>query len=286
MNPAQQLKTSTPGPLGTLNNYFTKHKGQLAAALPKHLNPDRMIRLALTAFSQNKAIAECTPESIFASVIMASQLGLEVGVMGQGYFVPYKKTCTFIPGWQGYVDLVSRSGRGSVWSGAVFEGDEFDWMLGTQTYVRHKPKGENDPNKLSHVYAIGRVNGAQDPIIEVWPIAKVWAHRDRFNKVGRNHYSFQHPEMYARKIPLLQVIKYMPKSVEMAKASEIDIAASEGKGYEFIDGDFVIVENDEPARGEEPKVSDLTAKGKAESVQPHDQSVDDFIKEYESAPSE
>lgn len=273
------LKTSAPGPLGTLNSYFTKHKGQLAAALPKHLNPDRMIRLALTAFSQNKAIAECTPESIFASVIMASQLGLEVGVLGQGYLVPYKKTCTFIPGWQGYVDLVSRTGRATIYSGSVFEGDEFDWGLGTEQYVRHKPKGESDPSRLTHTYAIGRVNGAHTPIIEVWPIAKVWAHRDRYNKVGPAHYSFKHPEMYARKIPLLQVIKYMPKSVELAKAAEIDIAASEGRGAEFIDGEFVIIEKEELQNTEEPKVSDLNLGGKPR--QPADQDgVDEFIAEY------
>lgn len=230
------------GPHATLQGFFEKHKDQLAMALPKHLNADRMARLAMTAFSQNKALAECDPKSVFASVVVASQLGLEIGVTGQGYLVPYKGKCTFVPGWQGYVDLVSRSGRATVWTGAVFEGDEFDYALGDSPFVKHKPKGEDDPDKMIYVYAIGRVNGAQWPIIEVWPIRRVWKHRDKNNKVGRSHYSFTNQEMYARKVPLMQVLKYMPKSIELTNAMAVDLAASQGQSA-TIDGDFVTLDD-------------------------------------------
>jgi len=240
-------------PIATLNHYFTAHKQQLAAALPKHLNPDRMARLALTAFSQNPALTKCDPKSVFASVIVASQLGLEIGVVGQAYLVPYKGTCTCIPGWQGYVDLVSRTGRGTVWTGAVFQGDEFDYALGDSPYLKHRPAGEDDPNSMTHVYAIGRVNGAEWPIIEVWPVKRVWKHRDRNNKVGKNHYSFNHPEMYARKVPLMQVIKYMPKSIELASALEVDVAATQGQGSEYIDGDFITVDAEPDQQQPEPE---------------------------------
>jgi recombination protein RecT len=46
-------QVATKSPQAVLNGYFQNNKPQLAAALPKHLNPDRMARLALTAFSQN-----------------------------------------------------------------------------------------------------------------------------------------------------------------------------------------------------------------------------------------
>lgn len=234
-------------PLVTVRRYFEQHKEQLAAALPKHLTPDRMARLALTAVSQSRKLAECDATSIFGSVIVASQLGLEIGVAGQGFLVPYKGKATFVPGWQGLVDLVSRSGRGSVWTGAVFEGDEFDFALGDAPYVKHRPGGENDPDLLTHAYAIGRPKGAEWPIIEVWPIARVWKHRDKNNKVGGDHYSYKHPEMYARKIPLLQVLKYMPKSIELTAAVELSHRVDEGRRAS-IDANFVIVEE-----AEEPK---------------------------------
>jgi hypothetical protein len=73
------------------------------------------------------------------------------------------------------------------------------------------------------------VRGAEWPVIECWPIDRVWSHRDRFNKVGQRHYSYNHPEMYARKVVLLQVLKYMPASIEMQQVMDLDRAAEEGR---------------------------------------------------------
>ena len=86
--------------------------------------------LALTAFRNNKDLQACDQGSILASVMIASQLGLEIGVLGHAYLVPYKGQCQLIPGWRGLVDLVSRAGKATVWTGAVYEGDGFDYALG------------------------------------------------------------------------------------------------------------------------------------------------------------
>lgn len=256
-------------PQSQLQHYFTQHKAQLLAALPKHLNPDRMARLAMTAFSQSKELQKCDPKSVFSSIIVLSQLGLEPGIDGQGYLVPYKGVCTPIPGWKGYVDLVSRSGRATVWTGAVFEGDEFDYALGDAPFIKHKPGDENDESKLTHVYAVGRVKGAELPVIEVWTKAKAIKHRDKYNKVGSRHYSYSNLEMYARKVVLLQVIKYMPKSVELQTAMEIDLSSAEGKTTDYINGDFVTLdpeENQQAAPEEKPR-AEVADKPRAKSLE-------------------
>lgn len=233
MNAVVQHNTSFPA---MLNAY----KAEIARALPRHLDGNRMARIALTCFRQNPKLGECYPKSVFASVIMAAQLGLEPGIGGQAYLIPYGQECQFVPGWQGLVDLVSRAGRASVWTGAVFEGDEFDYALGDSPHVTHRPAGDEDESSLTHVYAVGRVEGSQWPVIEVWPKAKVLRHRDRYNKVGKRHYSYAHFEMYARKIALLQVLKYMPKSVELQTAIALEHAAEQGGQHldvhEAIDG--------------------------------------------------
>lgn len=209
--------------------FLDKLKPQLALALPKHLTADRMTRLAMSVFSTNPALAECKPHTIAASIMTAAQLGLEPNVNGQGYLIPYKGTCTFVPGWKGLVDLANRSGRCTVWTGAVFAGDDFDYGLGDNPFIRHKPGDEDDPSQLMFVYAVGRIRGQDIPVIEVWSMRKIWKHRDRYNKVGAKHYSFQQPEMYARKIPLLQVLKYMPQSIELTAALAAANAAEEGR---------------------------------------------------------
>lgn len=213
-------------------------KPEIQRALPKHLNADRMTRIALTEFRKAPKLGECNLRTVFGAIITLSQLGLEPGVLGQAYLIPYGKDCQGIPGWQGYVDLVARGGRASVWTGAVFSGDFFDYELGDRPFIKHKPNETGElptPDKLTHCYAVGRVKGAEWPIIEVWSVPKIKAHRDRFNKVGARHYSFQHFEMYGRKIPLLQVIKYMPKSVELQMAMDLENNTESGRTIDMTE---------------------------------------------------
>lgn len=237
-----EVTTQRPAsPVAAFSKMLERMKPQIALALPAHMNADRMARLALTAFSTNKQLQACKTDSILASLMTATQLGLEPGINGQGYLIPYKDTCTFVPGWKGLVDLVSRAGRATVWTGAVYEGDKFDYQLGDEPFCRHKP-GDNE-GSFTHVYAIGRVKDAQMPVIEVWTRGKVKKHLDQYNKVGGRHYALASEsnfEMYARKVALLQVLKYMPSSIELANAITVSHAAEAGQSA-IIEGDFVTV---------------------------------------------
>jgi recombination protein RecT len=239
-----ELKTTPTSAVSAFSKTLDRMKPQMALALPKHMSADRMARLALTAFSTNKALQACKTESILSSLMTATQLGLEPGINGQGYLIPYKDTCTFVPGWKGLVDLVARAGRATVWTGAVYEGDKFDYQLGDEPFCRHKP--EDGEGNFTHVYAIGRVKDAQMPVIEVWTRGKVKKHLTQYNKVGPRHYAMASEsnfEMYARKVALLQVLKYMPASIELANAITVSHASEEGRGA-VIEGDFVTVSNE------------------------------------------
>lgn len=230
---ANELATINPK---TIYSELQKFKVQMEAALPRHMTPDRMARIALTQLRVNKKLFNCTAESFYASLMAASQLGLEPGVQGQCYLIPYGNVCTLVPGWRGYMDLVSRTERATAWTDAVYDGDEFDYEKGDKPFIHHKPgKWAGKEAALIYTYAVGRTKSSEWPVIEVWDIDKVWAHRNKQNKVGDRHYSYAHPEMYARKIPLLQVIKYLPSSIELANASALDVTASEGRQNLTID---------------------------------------------------
>lgn len=241
---------------------------EIQRALPKHLNGDRMARIALTAFRRNPKLGECDPRSVFAAVIQASQLGLEPDTLGRAFLIPYEKRknidgqwkvvsteCQFVPGWKGLVDLMNNSHQGTTWTGAVFTGDDFDYQLGDSPFVKHRPMGEDNSDHITHFYAIGRVKDSQWPIIEVWTADRVRRHRDKYNKVGKKHYSFENWEMYGRKVVLLQVLKYMPASAELAAAIELNDAAEVGAQNltikDAIDGTWAPVPDEEPS--EPPK---------------------------------
>lgn len=242
----------TVSPAKSLMTFMEKHKDQIALALPKHITADRMVRLALTSFSQSKDLQKCDMNSIFASVIIAAQLGLEIGVGGQGYLIPYGNKAQFVPGWRGLVDLASRAGRSTVWTGAVYKDDHFEWALGDRPFVKHQPEGDADNWKdITHVYAVGRINGSDNPVIEVWTMDRVVRHLNKYNKVGGKHYALakdgQNMEMYARKVALLQVLKYMPSSIEVQRAMDVSDAVDTGKNFTF-DGDIVEIKDDETSQ--------------------------------------
>lgn len=252
------LATKKDTSVAVFSNFLDKFKPQLKLALPAHLNADRMARLALTAFSGSEQLQQCTPKSIAASLMTAGQLGLEPGVNGAGYLIPYKTTCTFVPGWKGLVDLVSRAGRATVWTGVVNPGDEFDYQLGDAPFCRHKP-GDEIGGKWTHVYAIGRVRDAQMPVIEVWTRSKVERHLTTYNKVGNRHYAKESENnfaQYGRKVALLQVLKYMPQSVEVATATKIADMADTGRGV-VLDGDFVRFVDSDQDHQEQPAKQEL-----------------------------
>jgi recombination protein RecT len=166
------------------------------------------------------------PQSIAASIMTAAQLGLEPGINGQGYLIPYKKTCTFVPGWKGLVDLVARSGRATVWTGAVAR-RRVRLPARRRAVLPARPGDGDDDEQFTHVYAIGRVRDASMAVIEVWTRGKVEKHLKRYNKVGERHYAKANEnnfEMYARKVALLQVLKYMPASIELANAIAVSNA--------------------------------------------------------------
>lgn len=234
----------------SLKNALEKYKPQLSRSLPVHMNVDRFMSIVVGASSKNPAIAECEPMSIMQAVGQAARMGLEIDISGHGFLVPYFDTkrnikiCTFIPGWQGIVDLINRSGRGVVKTGAVFDGDFFDYDLGLDAFLRHRNDGAEEPSKLLYTYAIGYIKGADGwnppPIIEVWKTSKVEMHLQHYNKVGKGHYALKDGNnwiQYARKLPLLQVAKYMPKSAEISKAIEASNRADSGEQF-TIDNDF------------------------------------------------
>lgn len=266
----------------TIGTELEKFIPQMERALPRHMTADRMARIALTSLRVNPKLMECTRDSFYGSLMAASQLGLEPGINGQCYLIPYwdsrnkVSTCTLVPGWRGYMDLVNRTERATASTEAVYDGDEFDYDLGTKVRIHHKRgKWTGTDSALQFVYSVGHIKGLEEfPQIDVWDIEKIWAHRNKQNKVGERHYSYAHPEMYARKIPLLQVIKYLPSSIELVDASALDTAATEGRQALTIDMAL---------KGELEQGGDITVPSASDPIE---QELDSLFEKLKSNPSQ
>ena len=257
---------------------------QFKAALPAHLkaNAERYMRLAVTEMRRNPALNKCDPYSVLGAAMVATQLGLEIGPTGRAYLIPYSNQCTFVPGWKGLVELAMRSGRATCWSGVIYQGQKHEYEQGDSPKLRIlEDSDEFDPEKMAYSYAIGRITGSNWPLIERWSVAKITKHRDRYNKVGSSHYSFKHWEMYARKVPLLQVLKYLPASPELEAAQILDVAAEQGQGMsvqaaaDAIDGVFHVEHEESPGAGS-PQGGGLATTSGPEAGGPTNAQADAF----------
>lgn len=225
----------------TLNDLLQRSTRQIALALPKHLTPERMIRVALTAWHRTPALQECSPMSIVGAVVQASELGLELtGPLGQAYLVPFwnkntkQKEAQFIVGYRGFIDLAYRSGRVETFCAHVVSAnDVFEFEYGTSAFLRHKPARSN-PGEVTDVYAVCKQKGGGVDF-EVMSREEIDSHRERYSKAGASDYSpwvTAWAEM-AKKTPLRRLAKRVPLSVELVTAATLDEMADAGLGQEL-----------------------------------------------------
>src|SRR5215208_6895207 len=104
--------------INSVKGLLEKMKGQLLAALPKHITPDRMARIALTEMRKIPKLAECDPLSFCSAIMACAQLGLEPNAaLGNIYLLPFRNNAKgvmdvqVILGYRGMIELARRSGQ-------------------------------------------------------------------------------------------------------------------------------------------------------------------------------
>lgn len=158
-------------------------KKQFGMALPKHLTPDRFVRVALTAITKNPKLLQCTQSSLFSCLLDCSQLGLEPDGR-KAHLIPYEDkkkqitVCTLIIDYKGLVDLARRSGQISdIHADIVCENDEFDYSYGNDGRLYHKP-ALSERGKILGAYSFVKLKDGSVSY-EVMGLVEVHAIRDR-----------------------------------------------------------------------------------------------------------
>jgi recombination protein RecT len=207
----------------TVAQLIERMKPEIARALPSHMDPDRLARIALTVFRQTPQLAKCDPNSFLGALMTCSQLGLEPGPLGEAYLVPYGRNVTFIPGYRGLIKLAWQSGQlKNIAAHVVHEDDDFDYAYGLEPYLRHKPSLTSE-GKVIAVYASAVLNNGGSAFV-VMNVKQVEAIR------GRSASSKSGPwvtdwDAQARKTAVKQLIRWLPLSTEMrglATAAQLD----------------------------------------------------------------
>jgi recombination protein RecT len=270
--------SSAPSNVVPFPAMLEQFKGEIARALPKHMSPDRMVRIALTAFRMNPKLAQTDPRSVFAAVIQSSQLGLEVGLMGEAHLVPFGSQCQLIPGYQGLMKLARNSGIvQDIYGHEVRINDKFDIVLGLNRTLVHEPlkksgfpSSDEERGTIVGFYAVAVF---KDGTRTFHAMSK-----EQIEQVRDNSRGYQMAKKYGKESPwdthfipmglktvIRRLCNLLPKSPELAMALAMDDVNERGETQnigitEAIEGSWAPIIDDET--GEViPTPSEQGAKG-------------------------
>ncbi|MCP1355436.1 recombination protein RecT [Aneurinibacillus migulanus] len=245
-------------PEQTVAAYLKKMEPEFAKALPAHMTAERLARVALTTIRTTPKLLECTIPSLMGAVVQAAQLGLEPGLIGHCYIIPYGKEAQFIIGYKGMIDLARRSGQiQNIYAHAVYEADHFEYELGLHPKLEHKP-ASGRRGAMTYVYAVAHFKdgGYQ---FEVMDMEEIERRRQR-SKASKNGPWVTDFEEMAKKTVIRHMWKYLPISIEIqqqAAQDEIvrkDITSEPKSVYsDAIEAEGVVAEDipmDEPTPAE------------------------------------
>jgi len=208
---------------------------QIKMALPRHLDSNRMVRIALTELRKNQKLQDCDPLSFVGSVMQAAQLGLEPGDgLGHAYLIPYKDKCTLQIGYKGLLELARRSGQIiSMSSHEVYENDKFYFEYGLNEKLSHIPATENR-GEIIAFYACAKMKhkAYQFEVMWVSDINNIRNRSVAYNSALKYQktetpWITNYVEM-GRKTVLKRLCKYLPVSVELLEAISLDEEAEAG----------------------------------------------------------
>jgi recombination protein RecT len=221
-------------PTDNIAHYLQREdvKAQIAAALPKHLTPDRLARIVLTTIRLNPALAECSTTSLLAAAMQCAQVGLEP-INGMAYLIPYNrkikqagqpdrwvKDVQFIIGYRGLAALARRTGEvTSIAAEPIYENDVFIYKKGFNEVLEHEPNFRNRGELIgAYAYALTKDGGRYSVVMNKQEIDNI---RNRSKAKDSGPWVTDYKEM-ARKTVFRNLAKWLPMSIEFATAAAED----------------------------------------------------------------
>jgi len=197
---------------------------QFAAALPKHLSPERFTRVAITALTRTPKLKDCTQESFFKTLLDLSAMGLEPDGR-RAHLIPYGKECTLVVDYKGLVELVRRSGDvAKIHADVVCDNDTFEHSMGEVTVHTYDLKKDRGEPYAAYAQVTLKDGSVQAEIMSKSDIEKI---RGK-SRAGKSGPWVDHWEEMAKKTAFRRLTKWLTLSPEIqegiAKADEHEFA--------------------------------------------------------------
>lgn len=232
-------KKNEVSPVQAMGDLLKRMHTQIEKALPSVITPERFTRIALTAYSRNEKLQECTAESFLGSMMQAAQLGVEPNTpLGQAYLIPYRNKevmeVQFQLGYRGMIDLAYRSGEvQNIQAHEVYENDTFEYELGLEPKLRHIPALKDRGNVILYYAVFKLTNGGVG--FEVMSKEDVEAFAKKKSKTyGTGPWQSDFDAM-AKKTLVKRLLKFAPLKSDFVRAVTADETIKSGISENMAD---------------------------------------------------
>lgn len=253
-------------------NWLERRRSYFIQALPRHVDEGQFIQ---TALSSMQSLKNCRLETVFTALMECARYGLAPDGK-HAAIIPYKNVATFQPMYQGYIELMYRSG--------MIDSVVFDWIHERDSW--HMERGQRPPNDFSHkpdllskdrggtiilAYAFAWMRGGGRSQVIALNRFEAEYIRDNHSKAFRNaenngkkdstwHTHFD--DMWA-KSAVIRLNKRVPTSPEIRELIRHE-DANEGYGPPIIRAEAMPRDDWADAPGSEPATGEPEPQGEAD----------------------
>lgn len=197
---------------------------QLAAVLPKHVTPERMARVAMTALLRTPDLANCYQPSFFKCMFDLSQWGLEPDGR-HAHLIPFRNNkeqrieCQLILDYKGIVQLALHNPDiASISADVVCANDEF--VVDLKQIKRHVVNYRAARGEMYAAWSIATLKDGRT-VGEVMTKDEIESIRARSKASDKGPWVTDYNEM-AKKTVFRRLSKWLPLSAEIRDAMEAD----------------------------------------------------------------
>jgi recombination protein RecT len=209
-----QAVTERPNEIAVIRHELAGMTEQFKSALPAHIPVERFVRVVMTALQNNPdLVRKCSRRSVWNSAMKAAQDGL-LPDGREGAIVDYGGEAQWLPMIAGLRKKARNSGEIATWDAQVVHAkDAFEFELGDEPYIRHRPCLDEEPGQVVAAYSVAVLKSGEKSreVMSVTAIEKVRA-RSRAKKGGP---WFTDYEEMCRKTVARRHSKVLPTSTDL-----------------------------------------------------------------------
>ena len=224
------MTSSSITPMESMRGTLTSMSNEFEAALPPQISVDKFIRTTLTAVQMNPDLLQADRKTLLGTCMKAAQDGLmldgreaaPVIFGGKG-----GKTVAYMPMVGGILKKIRNSGElASISAQVAYSNDMFDYQLGDDEKIIHKPLLGGDRGTPIAVYCIAHTkDGAiYREVMSVDEVEKV-RKTSRAGSYSSSPWATWWDEM-AKKTVIRRISKRLPSSADVDAVMQSDLEAS------------------------------------------------------------